>query len=455
PYSSTLPHCYNPQAKTGLTYLIHQQLELRNSSEQLTFCAYLNLSPWRSRRHLSSEQQKPQESGGCGTMAAFLRIHLLGLCLCSNLTSPEIFLNSSSSNVGDTIWVRCKIPSTCLFTRVIFFANGVQMSSQKKEDNKFAYNFIYKVLPSSTRQLSCMYQYKNEDNEVINSSLSDAKNLHISDPPKDKGPLNNTTPPGFGSAAVFILLFAAICCVLKKKEDQVFDDNDPFAIIPPKNPVIGFLGQDVILPCHLKTSSIPEGTSVTLEWVLAQSSETIEVKSYYEGRQPESQDRRYEGRTEVFYNEIHKGNMSLKLKKSQDFDQGKYTCMIQLGEWYDEVIVELKLTVTENKLWCIWFCAANGAEPTIALELYQDWGIGLTCSSQGWYPTPPVLWLNSEGENRTEKAESTNTEQEPIGPSRVSSSMTIQPGGDNGVSCRIINTVLQVESESRIQISGE
>lgn len=127
-----------------------------------------------------------------------------------------------------------------------------------------------------------------------------------------------------------------------------------FAIIPTKNPVIGFLGQDVILPCHLKTSSIPEGTSVTLEWVLSQSSEIIEVKSYYEGRQPESQDRRYEGRTEVFYNEVNKGNMSLKLKKSQNFDQGKYTCMIQLGEWYEEVIVELQLT-GEGIFYCKYY----------------------------------------------------------------------------------------------------
>ncbi|KAJ6653022.1 hypothetical protein lerEdw1_010227 [Lerista edwardsae] len=211
-----------------------------------------------------------------------------------------------------------------------------------------------------------------------------------------------------------------------------------FSVIPPKKPVIGFLGKDVILPCMLTTSSVLEGASIIVQWVVTNPSEKIYV--YHGGKKEETQNKLYQGRMELFDTELSKGNMSLKLKNSQLSDQRKYICMITLENWYDEVTVELKL-------------AANGAEPTIALELYQDWGIGLTCSSQGWYPTPPVLWLNSEGENRTEKAESTNTEQEPGGTFHVSSSMTVQPGGDNGVSCKIINNVLRMASESRILIS--
>ncbi|XP_066484979.1 butyrophilin subfamily 3 member A2-like [Tiliqua scincoides] len=214
-----------------------------------------------------------------------------------------------------------------------------------------------------------------------------------------------------------------------------------FAIIPPKNPVIGFLGEDVILPCQLITASNPESASIRVQWTFSTFSEKIDVKSYYGAKKEETQDRRYQNRTELFYTELRTGNMSLKLKNSRLSDQGKYSCTITLGKWPEEVDVELKL-------------AANGVEPTISLELYQDWGIGLTCSSQGWYPRSPVLlWMNSEERNRTEKVESSKTEQEPGGTFRVSSSITIEPGGDNGVSCKIINSVLQSESESRILIS--
>uniref|UniRef100_A0A670JFR5 Butyrophilin subfamily 1 member A1 n=1 Tax=Podarcis muralis TaxID=64176 RepID=A0A670JFR5_PODMU len=200
-------------------------------------------------------------------------------------------------------------------------------------------------------------------------------------------------------------------------------------------------GKDVILPCQLTTSSIPESTSMQVQWILDKSSEKIDVKSYYGRNRPETQDNRYRGRAELSRTDLSKGNMSLILKKTHLSDQGNYTCIVFLGDWYDEVVVELVL-------------AAKGTEPTIALVGYKGWGISLTCSSNGWYPKPKAFWLVSEGKVRSKQSDTTITETK-AGNFTVSSSIITDSGVDHEVSCKIINELLEMESESRILISGE
>ncbi|KAL8176305.1 UNVERIFIED_CONTAM: hypothetical protein K2H54_030592 [Gekko kuhli] len=233
-------------------------------------------------------------------------------------------------------------------------------------------------------------------------------------------------------------LSTAFCLLMVLQTSHVVYTGN-FAIIPPPNPVIGFLGEDVILPCQLTTSSVPESIGFTIHWTFDNSSKKIDVKFYDGSKKMETQDRRYQGRTELFHSELSKGNMSLNLKKSQLSDQGQYTCMVYLESWYDQAVVELNVM-------------AKGEEPSISLELYEGHGIGLTCNSKGWYPTPQTLWLDSKGENRTEKSVTINT-QTPAGTFSISSSITIEPGADSEISCKIISSVLQLESESRILIS--
>nr|XP_034991902.1 butyrophilin subfamily 3 member A2-like isoform X2 [Zootoca vivipara] len=232
------------------------------------------------------------------------------------------------------------------------------------------------------------------------------------------------------STIVCIFIFLQISHVLTSGQ---------FKINPPPKPIVGVLGKEVILPCQLTTSSIPESTNIKVQWILDKSSEKTDVKSYYGRNRPETQDNRYQGRAELSQNDLNKGNMSLILKKSHLSDQGNYTCIVFLGDWYDEVVVELVL-------------AAKGTEPTIALVDYKGWGIGLTCSSNGWYPKPKALWLDSEGKVQSKQSDTTNTETM-AGNFSVSSSITTESGVDHEVSCKIINELLGMESESRILIS--
>ncbi|XP_054848834.1 butyrophilin subfamily 3 member A2-like [Eublepharis macularius] len=212
-----------------------------------------------------------------------------------------------------------------------------------------------------------------------------------------------------------------------------------FRITPPPNPVTGFLGADIILPCQVTDLNIPDSNRITVQWTYDNSSGNNEVMSYDGRKKEDKQDKRYQGRTELFHSEFSKGNMSLNLRNSQLSDQGTYTCMISLENWYDQAVVELVVV-------------AKGEAPSISLDLYKGHGIGLSCKSKGWYPKAQALWLDSKGKNRTEKSETTNTETPP-GIFSISSSIVIQPGRDNEVSCKIISNVLQLESESRILIS--
>ncbi|KAM6451988.1 uncharacterized protein PHA67_018534 [Liasis olivaceus] len=121
-------------------------------------------------------------------MATFVMTHLLGLCLfcfhltsqdsCGapgNLTAPQMFLNSSSNDEGDIIWVKCLIPPDSRFSWVILCKDGKEMKIQEQEDSIFAYNFNYEISEEGAGQISCMFQFRDTDNQVKNSGLSNAK----------------------------------------------------------------------------------------------------------------------------------------------------------------------------------------------------------------------------------------------------------------------------------------
>ncbi|XP_067170365.1 butyrophilin subfamily 3 member A2-like [Apteryx mantelli] len=212
-----------------------------------------------------------------------------------------------------------------------------------------------------------------------------------------------------------------------------------FKIIPPDNPVIGVIGKGVILPCQLKAKTISERLSV--QWIFTTNSEKIDV-SIYDGKNtqnPVTEDKRYQGRTNFFHTEFNKGNVSLYLKDVMVSDKGKYTCSVFFENWYDEVVVELQV-------------AAIGDESSVSLDGHVGQGIGLTCKSQGWFPEPIVVWLDSKREIRKEKATTQNVKTS-SGIFDVISSMNLEPRSDMEVSCRVVNDLLNTARESRVLIS--
>nr|XP_009930467.1 PREDICTED: butyrophilin subfamily 3 member A2-like [Opisthocomus hoazin] len=225
--------------------------------------------------------------------------------------------------------------------------------------------------------------------------------------------------------------------------DGAYDDiknvKCQYKIISPDNPVIGVIGKGVILPCQLKVNIIPERLSV--QWIFTGDSPKIDVTTY-DGKNtynPVREDYAYQGRTNFFQSEFKKGNLSLHLKNVVLSDKGKYTCSVFYENWYDEVVVDLHV-------------AAKSDESSVFLDGHVGQGISLTCKSQGWFPEPQIVWLNSTGQTRKEKV-TTQAMKTSSGVFDVVSSMTLEPGSDKEVSCRVVNNLLNAMCESRVLIS--
>ncbi|XP_008636827.2 PREDICTED: butyrophilin subfamily 3 member A2 isoform X1 [Corvus brachyrhynchos] len=213
-----------------------------------------------------------------------------------------------------------------------------------------------------------------------------------------------------------------------------------YSIIPPDSPVLGVVGDGAVLPCQLQGRIIPEKLSI--QWIFSGSS-TESAVATFDGKNPQNpflEFAGYRGRTEFFPSEFHWGNLSLLLKNVRPSDKGKYTCSVFLDNWYNEVVVELDV-------------AAQGAEPSVFLDGHAGNGISLSCRSQGWFPAPSVVWLDSQGQTRPEEVTTRSTPGPSSGIFDVVSSMSLEPGSDREVSCRVVNEVLNTTRESRVRIA--
>ncbi|XP_031950678.1 butyrophilin subfamily 3 member A2-like isoform X1 [Corvus moneduloides] len=213
-----------------------------------------------------------------------------------------------------------------------------------------------------------------------------------------------------------------------------------YSIIPPDSPVLGVVGDGAVLPCQLQGRIIPEKLSI--QWIFSGSSTESEVAIFYgkNHQNPFLEFKGYQSRTEFFPSEFHRGNLSLLLKNVRPSDKGEYTCSVFLENWYDQVMVELDV-------------AAQGAEPSVFLDGHAGNGISLSCRSQGWFPAPSVVWLDSQGQTRPEEVTTRSTTGPSSGIFDVVSSMSLELGSDREVSCRVVNEVLNATRESRVRIA--
>ncbi|OXB74351.1 UNVERIFIED_CONTAM: hypothetical protein H355_002416, partial [Colinus virginianus] len=113
------------------------------------------------------------------------------------------------------------------------------------------------------------------------------------------------------------------------------------------------------------------------------------------------------------------------------------------------IVSDLLNTASESRV----LISAQGDESAVFLDGHIGQGIGLNCKSQGWFPEPEVFWLDSKGQTRKEKVVTQSTKTS-LGLFDVVSSMTLEPGSDMEVSCRIVSGILETASESRVLISG-
>ncbi|KAA0706149.1 Butyrophilin subfamily 3 member A1 [Triplophysa tibetana] len=189
-------------------------------------------------------------------------------------------------------------------------------------------------------------------------------------------------------------------------------------------------GEDVILPCSIKPNI--GAVNMRVEWFrLRLKGSIVHLYEEHEDRNT-NQLQSYTGRTQLFKEELEKGNTSLKLSRVQISDEALYKCFIQSESWYDDITVDVRVE-------------AAGNAPVITVDGFDgSGGLHLQCESKGWNPEPELVWLDSEGVSLT--SESTDTHRDDTDGFSVKHAITVYKS-DTKYHCRVKLRHHMVETE--------
>ncbi|CAM5122773.1 unnamed protein product [Natator depressus] len=110
------------------------------------------------------------------------------LIITGTLPAPTLYLNHTSARPGDSVRLQCSVFSWALATRIIFFKDGEEVSSQSSLRGKLTYDYDHVVSGGSSGNYSCGYEIKDSKNQVTRSQLSPAEHLNVT---------GNPPPPHF------------------------------------------------------------------------------------------------------------------------------------------------------------------------------------------------------------------------------------------------------------------
>uniref|UniRef100_H2ZTE6 Ig-like domain-containing protein n=1 Tax=Latimeria chalumnae TaxID=7897 RepID=H2ZTE6_LATCH len=157
------------------------------------------------------------------------------------------------------------------------------------------------------------------------------------------------------------------------------------------SPLIALYGDDVILSCTFPPKPNSGKQRVTINWQRNNPSGLGRVihSYYYQRDQLDLQDEAYRNRTQIFPEEVRKGNASLKLMRVRPEDEGSYTCYV--GNEQDHVEHSTDLVVS-----------APYKEPRLTFDLSSHTDhVLLIFTTSGGYPAAAVRWQNETGSDIT------------------------------------------------------
>ncbi|XP_037739720.1 butyrophilin subfamily 1 member A1 isoform X1 [Chelonia mydas] len=232
------------------------------------------------------------------------------------------------------------------------------------------------------------------------------------------------------SASSGLWAFAFFCHI------GILVSSESFTLKGSDSPVIATVGTDVILPCQLSPRT--NAKQMEVRW---HSSEIAGLTHHYVNGHDalQKQNPHYRGRTELFKEELPNGNVSLLLKKVQVADGGSYVCFIGNKLNYLESLVELKV-------------GAVGTGPTISVHRSQDQGVTLTCSSEGWYPEPAIMWADRHGQRQNSTMLSVKDVQ---GLHNIQSHVDVKDNKSQVLVCRLQSNFWDQTRQSELQLSSD
>uniref|UniRef100_A0A671TM48 Ig-like domain-containing protein n=1 Tax=Sparus aurata TaxID=8175 RepID=A0A671TM48_SPAAU len=222
-----------------------------------------------------------------------------------------------------------------------------------------------------------------------------------------------------------VLLLLTHCC------------GGQFQVVGPLQPVMVTIGEDVILPCHLRPAG--DAVGMTFEWARPDLNPRF-VHVWHEREDLHvNQHLSYKGRTSVSIDKLKQGDISLKLSRVKLSDKGTYRC------YFPDL----------DKDSTVQLVVATAASPTISLAGIDrtSSGVVLQCESTGWYPEPEVLWLDGEGNLLS--AGPTETVRGPDDLYTVSSRVTVEKRHSNSFTCRVQQNSTNQTREAHIHVPDD
>ncbi|XP_031161399.1 trichohyalin-like isoform X2 [Sander lucioperca] len=205
-------------------------------------------------------------------------------------------------------------------------------------------------------------------------------------------------------------------------------------VIAPSQPIVAFVGEDIILPCHLEPAM--NAFDITTEWARPDLDPRF-VLVWRDGVELESKKHSsYRGRTSLFTEELKHGNVSLKLSKVKISDEGTYRCFIP--------VLARASTVQ---------LVVGAVSPPVIQSSKNLSAVVLQCESEGWYPEPEVLWLDGEGNLLS--AGPTETLRGPDGLYTVSSRVAVEKRHNNNFTCRVQQQNINQTRETHVHVPDE
>uniref|UniRef100_H3C8I1 Ig-like domain-containing protein n=1 Tax=Tetraodon nigroviridis TaxID=99883 RepID=H3C8I1_TETNG len=188
------------------------------------------------------------------------------------------------------------------------------------------------------------------------------------------------------------------------------------------------LGQDQLLSCQLVNTVETTFTKVSVTW--EKTGMQGFVYQYVNGGSSlGNQNKEFSGRTDIFPDELLKGNVSLLLRSARAEDEGVYTCSADSSKGGGKVNIHLR--------------TAAYTAPTFTLSERT-----MTARADRWFPRPNVTWTDS---NRRVLQATTSMEESSAGIFRVVSSLP-EVNSSQSYTLQIKNPL--VMSTSSAEITG-